>query len=191
MITSKKDLLLYINEDKKQNLGAHNIGWKTYLGEYLYGTDRMKAYQYLKALRKYEYALNCLCKKGLLGKLMILYRHYRLHKLSEKYNVVIGPNMVGYGFRMPHILGGGIVINCKSMGCYCSANVNVLIGNNKSCNDRPEIGDNVKFTTGSKAYGNITIGSQVIVVPNSVVVKDIPDNCVVSGIPVKIIKKKS
>ena len=33
------------------------------------------------------------------------------------------------------------------------------------------------------------IGNNVIVAPNSVVVKDVPDNCVVSGIPAKIIKK--
>lgn len=96
--------------------------------------------------------------------------------------------MVGYGFRMPHILGGGIIINCKSMGNYCSANVNVLVGNNKTLDDRPIIGDYVGLTTGCKVYGGITIGNHVIVAPNSVVVKDVPDNCVVSGIPAKIIK---
>lgn len=190
MIDSKKDLQFYIREDKKLNLGAYKIGWLSYVGQYFFGTDRMKAFQYMKALRKYEYAKNCLSKKGVVGKLIVHYRHYRLHKLSEKYNVVIGPNMVGYGFRMPHILGGGIIINCKSMGNYCSANVNVLVGNNKTLDDRPIIGDYVGLTTGCKVYGGITIGNHVIVAPNSVVVKDVPDNCVVSGIPAKIIKCK-
>ena len=74
------------------------------------------------------------------------------------------------------------------MGNYCSANVNVLVGNNKTLDDRPIIGDYVRLTTGCKVYGGITIGNHVIVAPNSVVVKDVPDNCVVSGIPAKIIK---
>ena len=107
MIRSKADMLFYIKEDKKRNLGAYKIGWLSYIGQYFFGTDRMKAFRYMKALRKYEYAKNCLGKKGIAGKLMVHYRHYCHHRLSEKYNIVIGPNMVGYGFRMPHVLGGG------------------------------------------------------------------------------------
>jgi acetyltransferase-like isoleucine patch superfamily enzyme len=41
---------------------------------------------------------------------------------------------------------------------------------------------------GAKVYGGITIGSNVIVAPNSVVFKDVPSNCVVAGNPAKIIK---
>ena len=49
------------------------------------------------------------------------------------------------------------------------------------------IGNNVDMTIGSKIIGGVTIGSNVIVAPNSVVVKDVPDNAVVSGIPAKIL----
>lgn len=63
MIQSKADMLFYIKEDKKLNLGAYQIGWLSYLGQYFFGTGRMKAFQYMKALRKYEYAKNCLSKK--------------------------------------------------------------------------------------------------------------------------------
>ena len=52
------------------------------------------------------------------------------------------------------------------------------------------IGDYVGFSIGSRAYGNIHIGNHVLVVPNSVVIKDVPDNCVVSGEPAKIIKQQ-
>jgi len=75
------------------------------------------------------------------------------------------------------------------MGCYCGCNAGVVIGNNHKWNERPIIGDYVGFSIGSKAYGNIHIGNNVIVAPNSVVIKDIPDNCVVSGVPAKIIIK--
>ena len=86
-------------------------------------------------------------------------------------------------------LGGGIIINCNSMGNYCGANVGVVIGNNHTWDERPTIGDHVGFSIGSKAYGNIHIGSHVTIAPNSVVIKDVPDNSVVSGVPAKIIKQ--
>jgi acetyltransferase-like isoleucine patch superfamily enzyme len=34
----------------------------------------------------------------------------------------------------------------------------------------------------------VSIGDNVIVAPNSVVIKNVPDNCAVAGIPAKIIK---
>lgn len=43
------------------------------------------------------------------------------------------------------------------------------------------------MTIGSKIIGGVTIGNNVIVAPNSVVVKNVPDNAVVSGIPAKIL----
>ena len=42
---------------------------------------------------------------------------------------------------------------------------------------------------GAKVLGNITIGDNVKIGANSVVVKSVPDSCVVAGIPGKVIKK--
>lgn len=189
MIQSKEDLRLYISEDKKRNLGTDRIGLLKYFVFIIYGTEGMKAYRLLKALRKLEYAKNVLRKRGLLGKLVYAFRQWRYHCLEERYNIAIGTNMVGYGFKLPHIVGGGIIINCDRMGCYCSANVGVVVGNNHTWDDRPVIGDHVALTMGCKVYGGIHIGDNVTVAPNSVVVKDVPDNCVVSGVPARIIKK--
>lgn len=189
MIQSKSDLRLYIREDKKRNLGAYKVGFVKYLAYRLYGTDKMKAFRLLKALRRVEYAKNCLYKKGICGKLIYVLRQWRYHRLEERYDIAIGLNMVGYGFRIPHIVGGGIIINCNSMGNYCGANVGVVVGNNHAWNDRPIIGDYVGLTTGCKVIGGVHIGNHVTVAPNSVVIKDVPDNCVVSGVPAKIIKQ--
>lgn len=189
MIESKEDLRLYIREDKKRNLGAYKLGTLNYLAYWLYGTDQMKAFRLLKALRKLEYAKNVLRKRGLFGKMAYALRQYRYHRLEQRYDIAIGTNMVGYGFKLPHVVGGGIIINCNSMGCYCGANVGVVVGNNHAWNDRPVIGDYVGLTTGCKVIGNVHIGNHVTVAPNSVVVKDVPENCVVSGVPARIIKK--
>lgn len=80
-----------------------------------------------------------------------------------------------------------MIISCKYVGCYCTANSGVIVGNN-SKGGMAVIGDYVSLTVGSKVIGDVTIGNNVIVAPNSVVVKDVPDNAVVSGVPAKILK---
>ena len=97
--------------------------------------------------------------------------------------------MVGYGFAMLHFrVGAGIVINAISVGNYCSANFGVLIGNKDSQENRVTCGNNVAFCPGSKVLGKIRIGNNVVIAPNSVVIKDIPDNALVSGVPAKLMK---
>ena len=75
------------------------------------------------------------------------------------------------------------------MGNYCTANAGVIVGNNHK-GGMAVIGDNVDLSVGCKVIGGVHIGNNVIVAPNSVVVKDIPDNVIVSGIPAKILKMK-
>lgn len=52
----------------------------------------------------------------------------------------------------------------------------------------PTIGNNVFIGSGTKILGNIKIGNNVKIGANSVVLKDIPDNVTVVGIPAKIKK---
>lgn len=183
-ISSKESLRFFINEDRIRNLGE--VSMLKYIAHKIYRSDRYKAFNYLKALRKYEYSIN-VQKKSLLGKLICIYRRFVLHRLSEKYNIALPPNKIGYGFKMAHVVGGGIVINCNKIGCYCSANIGVVVGNNGTQEKIATIGNNVSLLIGSKVIGKVTIGDNVVVAPNSVVVKDVPDNCVVSGVPARII----
>ncbi len=74
------------------------------------------------------------------------------------------------------------------MGYNCSVNKGVVIGNKKGQQNRAVIGDNCYFTLGCKVIGKVNIGDNVIVGQNSVVVKDVPKNTIVSGIPAKAIK---
>lgn len=63
-----------------------------------------------------------------------------------------------------------------------------VVGNKGSQDNRAIIGNNVGLTIGCKVIGKVVLGNNVIVAPNSVVIKNIPDNAVVSGVPAKIIK---
>ena len=53
----------------------------------------------------------------------------------------------------------------------------------------PIIGDNVEICAGARILGPVRIGNNVIIGANAVVVKDVPDNCIVAGVPAHIIKE--
>lgn len=72
-----------------------------------------------------------------------------------------------------------------------------VIGDNFSCihlttlganGERPVIGDNVSLGANVTIIGGVHVGNNVKVGAGSVVVKDVPDNCVVAGNPAKIIR---
>ena len=52
----------------------------------------------------------------------------------------------------------------------------------------PEIGNNVTIMPNSVVAGGITIGDNVIIGAGSIVLKSVPDNCVVIGNPARIIR---
>ncbi len=54
----------------------------------------------------------------------------------------------------------------------------------------PTLGDNVVVGTGTKILGPITVGNNVKIGANSVVLKSIPDNATVVGVPGRITRKK-
>jgi serine O-acetyltransferase len=54
----------------------------------------------------------------------------------------------------------------------------------------PTIGDHVVIGVGAKVLGNIRIGNHVKIGGGSVVVKSVPDNCTVVGVPAEIVKRE-
>jgi serine O-acetyltransferase len=53
----------------------------------------------------------------------------------------------------------------------------------------PILGDNIFIGAGARVLGGIYVGNNVKIGANAVVVKDVPDNVTVAGIPAKIISK--
>lgn len=180
MISNKQEYLTYLIEDRKVN-GIVN---RPFL-KWLFYSDHYFILKYLRTLRKLEYLTNI--NKGLIKKALYIVTLYQYNKLSRKLGILIPVNAVGYGLRIYHI--GGIIINPGvKLGNYCTLQAGVIIGQSSPGN-YPIIGNDVYFAPGAKAFGKIKIGNNVVVAPNSVVVKDVPDNCVVSGVPAIIIKK--
>ena len=94
---------------------------------------------------------------------------------------------VGNGLVIQH--GHSTIIHANSIGEDCQIWQNVTIGKKVSGGKKPSIGNNVKIYAGAVVLGDIFIGDNVQIGANSVVVKNVPANCVVAGNPARIIRK--
>lgn len=119
---------------------------------------------------------------------MYLFMTFWHRRQCYKYGVHVAPNQCDYGLRIVH--PGGIHINANHVGKYCIITQGVVLGVKGHINNRPWVGDNVELTLGCKVIGKVIVGNNTVVCPNSVVIKDLPDNVIASGVPVNIIKNR-
>lgn len=187
MIKTKEDLKLYLREDAKRNGIGNN--WINYHLRKLCGSEEAHIYDWICHFRKWEYHAN---NEGLFHKTLARYHEIRTKRIGLRLGIRAKINTIGYGLRIMHVAGGGgCFLNAKKIGNYCGFNSGVLLGNNGSEDAAPVIGDYVAFGPGAKAIGNITIGNNVFVAANSVVVKSLSPNSIWGGCPAKLIKNKN
>ena len=94
---------------------------------------------------------------------------------------------IGGGLFIQH--GFATIVAAKRVGRNCHINQQVTIGYKRD--EAPVIGDNVKILCGAKVLGGVTMGNNSIAGANAVVVKDVPENAVVGGVPARIIKYRT
>ena len=88
---------------------------------------------------------------------------------------------------MIHLHGYSSIIVANHIGKNFLFHQNVTVGFNH--NGKPTIGDNVSVFPGAVIADPIKIGNNVKIGANSVVLQDIPDNCIVYGNPCVIVLK--
>ena len=121
------------------------------------------------------------------NKLIVGWHKYRMRHYGRIMGIQFHPHTIDFGIKLYH--WGWMIVNSKAkIGKDLTIYPGVAVGRTED--GVLTIGDNVFLGLGSKVFGGITIGSNVIVAPNAVVTKDVPDNCVVAGVPAKIIKMR-
>lgn len=111
------------------------------------------------------------------------------HHLEHKYGVSIRASTpIGPGFHLVHVPSVGVSPG-STIGRNCSIMHEVTIGEVKRGPRKgsPSIGDGVFIGAGAKVIGCITVGSNVAIGANAVVINDVPDNAVVGGVPATIL----
>ena len=135
-------------------------------------------------------------KRGLINKLIQFYCLYYIKK-CDAFNCASMGTDLGRGAEfatpphLPHGLNGIVVSNFAKIGKNCRIHQQVTIAT-KRINGKyvsATIGDNCYLGAKATVLGGVTIGNRVKVGANAVVTKDVPDNCIVAGVPAKIIKE--
>jgi serine O-acetyltransferase len=95
-------------------------------------------------------------------------------------------------------IGPGLVIhnsNCifilaTKIGHSCTVNQGVSVASVRGTG-WPTLGNNVYLGAGCKVMGGVTVGDNVVVSANSLVITDVPGNCTVLGVPARVISRET
>ncbi|MFH1097644.1 MAG: serine O-acetyltransferase [Candidatus Desantisbacteria bacterium] len=143
--------------------------------------------QGFQAILVYRFARWCMLKNVPIHPLRFLLE--RFIEITTGISIPAGVK-IGKGLRIHHF-GGIIIHSAATIGENCTLHQGVTIGDRGNPLKAPWIGNNVFIGAGAKILGDITIGSNCQIGANAVVIESIPDNCVVVGVPGRIVRRKS
>ena len=116
---------------------------------------------------------------------LLIRSHYEV-----KYGIVTPSSIeIGRGLNIVH--GGGVFLNCESIGDNFTVFQGVTLGKKAGNTNEgfPIVGDNVMVCTGAVVVGHVKLGNGCVVGANSFVSHDVPPKTLVAGVPAKIIKE--
>ncbi len=169
---SYKDAITLAKSDFYRYTGSHARLFRLYLQTYLSAS----------------FALNFWLRLSSYKGLFYPYCRLRLALIAKKYGLQIFPSTkIGYGLYIGH--GFGTIVNPTAV---IGNNVNLsqftTIGSNEGLS--AIIGDNVYIGPSVCIVENVSVGNNATIGAGAVVVKDVPTNATVAGVPAKVISEK-
>lgn len=177
MIDSKDSLKQFLAED----LAAHDLDrWRL-----RYRLTQRSAY-FQRLLRKSEYWANV--RRDPIGRCFFVWYALRTKFRAERLGYTIPRNVFGPGLSIAHI--GTITVNGgATVGARCRIHQGVTIGSGAH-GSYPVIGDDVFLGPNCGVFG-VRVGNRVEVRPGAVVIKDVPDDVHVAGVPAKVLNRRT
>ncbi len=124
-----------------------------------------------------------------------------LHHIPVIPKIIKGITFVLLNSVVPYTtdIGEGTKFAYGSMGCVLHSRARigkrVIIGQNTTIGraldpeDIPIIGNDVYISAGVGIVGKIHVGDNAIIGANAVVCKGVDDNCIVAGVPARVLRK--
>lgn len=106
------------------------------------------------------------------------------YRPGDRYFSISATTKIGESMWIAHPYA--TILNAESIGKNFSCIHCTTLG--ATSKGRPTIGDNVSLGANVTIIGNVHVGNNVTIGAGSVVVKDLPDNCVAVGNPAKVIR---
>lgn len=137
---------------------------------------------------------------------MNIYKWYKVERFLYIHHIPLLPQIIKFLIRVlwaaviPYQadIGEGTVLGYQGLGIIihkrcvigkgCHISQNVTLGGTSDIYEVPVLGDNVSVGAGANIIGAVHIGNNVVIGAGTVVIKDLPDNCVAVGVPAKIVK---
>lgn len=170
-------LVLFLLSDAKNPIHRDLERWKL---SYLKGRDfgSVRAVSFLLVFQP-EFRNLFYLRYGIVGKLL----SFILPPMESLY---LATKDVGPGLFVQH--GFATILLAKKVGSNCWINQQVTVGYDAH-HGCPTIGDDVTINAGAKIIGGVTIGDRVVIGANAVVVRDVPSDVTVVGVPGRIVRR--
>ncbi|MCG6357983.1 hypothetical protein K6U58_05180 [Vibrio fluvialis] len=119
---------------------------------------------------------------------------YISNRLQRKFGVFISPKSnFDNSLKLKHptgiVIGEGVTLG-KNVTIYQNVTLGGARIGDAELSNYPSVGDGTTIFAGAVIIGKITVGKNSIIGANSVVTRDVPDDCKVAGVPARIIGKK-
>ncbi len=175
-IANRADLRHYLRED----LAAHGLRrWRPWF------RLTLRVVYFQRLLRFGEYYEGC--RADPIGRLWFGLLRIRLRVMGERLGFEIPRGVFGPGLSIAH--HGTITVNGEAVvGHNCRIDAQTTIADVRG--RAPTLGDNVYIGSGARILGGVTVGDEVAIGANAVVVEDLPPRVTVGGIPARVISAK-